>query len=294
MLPAMRGDGGSSRVPAVLPLRATTVGESLDGAVVLLRQRAVPLLVVAAVLAAGEQWLLTVLRHRAGLNPPFYEPHVRLHQWGDWWQILATGFALEVGIVAVLGAYAGAAAGPALLGHPARGWALWRRARLGRALPVALLLAVAAWPLAWAGIVGLLVLCALFGLVTPILAMDRVGNPFTALGRSARLSTRGGMRVVRVRFLGYLTWLAIRFALGTGWLAVADTVLGFTSVSSGWVRWATPVAWGIANAVAYAALACLDAVLLVEARIRTEGLDIAVRRSRARGEDDRTMLGAGR
>ncbi|WP_203817905.1 hypothetical protein [Paractinoplanes ferrugineus] len=290
----MRGDGGSSRAPAVLPLRVTTVGESLDCAVVLLRQRAVPLLVVSAVLAAGEQWLLGVLRAGAGLLPPYYEPHARLHQWGDWWQILATGFALEVGIVAVLGAYAGAAAGPALLGRPAGGWSLWRRARLGRTLPVALLLAVAAWPLAWGGVVGLLALCALFGLATPILAMERTGNPLRALGRSAALSVRGGLRVARVRFLGYLTWLAIRFALGAAWLAVADTVLGLAGAGSGWVRWATPVAWGLANTVAYAALACLDAVLLVESRIRTEGLDIGVRRSRARGEDETAMLGAGR
>lgn len=294
MLPAMRGDGGSGRAPAVLPLRVTTVGELLDSAVALMRQRAVPLLVVAAVLAAGEQWLLGVLRAGAGLRPPYYEPHANLHQWGDWWQIVATGFALEVGIVAVLGAYAGAAAGPALLGHPAGGWRLWREARLGRAVPVAVLLAVVAWPLAWGGFVGLLALCALFGLATPVLAMERVGNPLRALGRSARLCVRAGLRVGRVRLLGYLTWLAIRFALGTAGLAVADTVLGFTGLTAGWVRWATPVAWGAANAVAYATLACLDAALLVEARIRTEGLDIAVRRGWARGEDDTVLPAAGR
>jgi hypothetical protein len=287
----MRTDGGSGRVPAVLPLRSTTAGESLDSAVVLLRRHALPLLLAAAILAAGEQWWLTVLRTRAGLDPPFF---VTGSDFASWWRIFAIGQAIEVGIVALLGAYAGAAAGPALLGRAAGGWALWWRARLGWAVPVTVLLVALAWLGGYAGAVGLLLVCGLFGLATPVLAMERAGNPFRSLTRSAGLSVSGGLRVARVRVLGYLTWLAIRFALGTGWLAVAMLVLGLSDVGGSWLRWATPVAWALANTVAYSALACLDAVLLVEARIRVEGLDIALRRSRARGEDESAMLVAGR
>ncbi|WP_221320438.1 hypothetical protein [Actinoplanes sp. L3-i22] len=285
----MRGEAARSRrQPAILPLRATTAGESLDSAVALLRQRALPLLVVAAVLAAGEQVLLTRMRLAVpSLYPPFWFPD----EWdfAAWWQIVATGLAIEVGIITLLGAFTGAAAGPALLGRSMGNGAVLRRARLGWALLIAVLLAAVAWPAAYFGLAGVIVLYALTGLTTPILTLDRPGNPFGALWRSARLSGRGGLRVVRIRILGYLSWLGIRAALGLGWIAVAD-MLAYNVLDASWLSWAVPAAWGVANTVAYAALACLDAVLLVEARIRTEGLDIALNRSRARGEDEAATL----
>ncbi|GAA2900734.1 hypothetical protein Acy02nite_85230 [Actinoplanes cyaneus] len=285
----MRGEAaGSRRRTAILPLRATTAGESLDGAVALLRQRALPLLAVAAVLAAGEQVLVTRMRAAApGLEPPFYLPDH--FNFGVWWQILATGLAIEVGIITLLGAFTGAAAGPALLGRPASHGTVLRRTRVVWALLLALLLAAVAWPAAYFGLVGVVLLYALTGLVTPVLTLDRPGNPVVALGRSVRLSARGGLRVGRVRIVGYLTWLGIRGALGLGWIAVGD-LLAYNFLGASWLDRAVPIAWGVANTVAYAALACLDAVLLVEARIRTEGLDIALNRSRARGEDESETL----
>ncbi|WIM93227.1 hypothetical protein ACTOB_005199 [Actinoplanes oblitus] len=281
----MRGEAaGPRRIPAILPLRATTVGESLDGAVALLRQRALPLLVAAAVLAAGEQWALTIVGSREHL-PAIYN-------WtesgsGVWWPSIATSLALEAGIIALLGAFAGAAAGPALLGRAMSHRQVLRRSRPGRALVIAVLLTAVAWPAAYAGLIGFVLLYGLFGLATVILTMDRVGNPVMALIRSVRLSVRG-MRVARIRILGFLVWLGIRFALGVGWMAVAGLILGFSRPS--WLGWAVTFAWALANTVAYAALACLDAVLLIEARIRTEGLDIALNRSRSRGEDEAALL----
>ncbi|GIF13444.1 hypothetical protein [Actinoplanes teichomyceticus] len=284
----MRAPTGSHRTPAILPLRATTAGETLDSAITLLRRRALPLLPVAALLAAAEQALLAHLRTRSGLLPPFYLPAGDL---GGWWRTVATGLALEVGIVALLGAYAGAAAGPALLGHAADGRRLWLRTRPCSTVPVALLLGVLAWPAAFLGMAGLLVLVALSGPVTPVLTMDRVRGPLAALRRSAVLCAGAGLRVARIRLLGYLSWLAIRFALGTGWLAVAELVPGLPGDSgAAWRDWAVPVAWAAANTVAYAALACLDAVLLVDARIRGEGLDILLGRVRAHGGDDAAAL----
>ena len=42
--------------------------------------------------------------------------------------------------------------------------------------------------------------------------------------------------------------------------------------------------------MAYASLACLGAVLLLDVRVRTEGLDIAIVRTRSRGGDDAAPL----
>ncbi|BCJ39574.1 hypothetical protein GCM10010168_92470 [Actinoplanes ianthinogenes] len=250
----------------------------------MLRQRALPLLIAAAFLAAGEQWILTMVGTRDAL-PPVYD--WTESDFADWWPSIATSLALEAGIIALLGAFAGAAAGPALLGRSMSHSQVLRRSRPLSALLLAGLLTAVAWPAAYAGLIGFVLLYALSGLTTVVLTMDRVGNPVTALIRGVRLSSRG-LRVARIRILGFLVWLGIRFALGIGWMAVAGLILGFSRPS--WLGWAATVAWTLANTVAYAALACLDAVLLVEARIRTEGLDIALNRSRARGEDEAAML----
>ncbi|WP_052311673.1 MULTISPECIES: hypothetical protein [unclassified Actinoplanes] len=294
----MRGEAGA----AVLPLRVATAGESLDNAVALLRRRALPLLVMAAVLAAGEQVLLHRLRTGLYLRPPFYWPDMGYDPYygyrgqpgafGVWWQVVATGLATEVLIITLLGAYAGAAAGPALVGRSVTNRGVLRRTPPWSALLIAVVLAAAAWPLAYLGLVGLIVLYGLFGLAVPMLAFDGV-NPVRAVVRSGQLSVRTGARVARVRILGYLTWLGIRAALGFGWIAVAG-MLAVNVADAGWLDWVVPIAWGIANTVAYAALACLDAVLLVDARIRTEGLDIALHRARARGEDDAAVVAGAR
>ncbi|GAA1654969.1 hypothetical protein [Actinoplanes couchii] len=274
----MRSNGETG----VVPLRAMTAGETLDAAVALLRQRALPLLPVALVLAAGEQVLLSGLRAWAGMQPPYYYVPPRITDPG-WWPVFGLGFAIEGFVIALLAAYAGAAAGPALLGRDTGHLALWKRVRPVPAVLIAVLVGAVCGATAMAGLVLWPLAYGLTAMATAVLTVDRPANPLTAVGRSMGRATRGGMRGVGVLILGYLTWLVVRLALGSGWLAVADL---FASVSgSAWLVWAVPVAWTLANTVAYAALACLNAVLLLEVRIRTEGLDIAVNRSRSRGVD---------
>jgi hypothetical protein len=266
----MRVDGETG----IIPLRAMTAGEILDAAVALLRQRALPLLSLSLVLAATEQILLTRLREGAELSPPLYYWQLD-NATIDWVPVIATGLAAEAFIIAVLGALAGAAAGPALLGHRLRHRDLFTRARpFGAAM---------------AGFIGVIFVYGLAGMATAVLAVDRTANPFTAVGRAVGRATRGGMRGVFLRLLGYLVWLVIRLALGSGWIFAAGM---FTSIAGWdwWLIWAVPIAWTLANTVAYAALGCLDAVLLLEIRIRTEGLDISVNRARSLGRDTATAL----
>jgi hypothetical protein len=280
----MRVDGETG----IIPLRAMTAGEILDAAVALLRQHALPLLSLSLVLAATEQILLSQLREAASLSPPLY--YWRLDSEGmDWVPVVATGLATEAFIIAVLGALAGAAAGPALLGKPIRNRDLFTRARPLPALLIAAVLAVITFGAAMAGFIGVIFVYGLAGMATAVLVVDRAGNPFTAVGRAVGRSTRGGMRGVLLRLLGYLVWLVIRLALGSGWIFAANM---FTPIAGWdwWLRWAVPIAWTLANTVAYAALGCLDAVLLLEIRIRTEGLDIAVNRARSLGRDTANTL----
>jgi hypothetical protein len=270
-----------------LPLRPMTLGELLDAAISLLRARALPLLGVAALLALLEQVLLAPLRSAAYLTPPYYLPasgHV-----AAWWNVTTVGFAVEAFILTLLGALAAAAAVPALLGRVVRHRELWSRTRPVATVCTAALLGVAGGVGFFLGAVPWLILFGLFGLAASALVIDRSGNPFTALGRSARLAARDGLRGCWVMLAAYVTWFAIRFALGTGWVALLSLLSGGDDDPYG-IAWITPAAWTIANTVAYSALACVAAVVSLEARIRTEGLDIAIERARARGEDDSAPL----
>ncbi len=265
-----------------LPLRPMTLGELLDAAMALLRRRALPLLSAAAVLAVAEQVVLAPLRTAAHLSPPFYGPaeeHVTA-----WWTVVSVGFGIELVIVTLLGALAGAAAGPALLGRAVRHRDLWRRSRPVATVAVALLLGCTGAVAAFTGFVGWIAVFGLLGMAGPALVVDRARNP---LGRSAGLAVRAGMRGFGVLLAGYLTWFAVRFALGAGWTRLASFVTGADPVVAGWPA---PAAWALANTVAYAALACLGAVLLLDVRIRTEALDIAIGRTRSRGGDDAAPL----
>ena len=136
-----------------------------------------------------------------------------------------------------------------------------------------------------------MILYGLFSLTSAVLVIDRSGNPFGALWRSARLTARGGLRGFWTLICAYLTWFVIRFALGSGWVWILTRLSGGEPA---WLTWLTPAAWALANAVAYSALGCVAAVLLVETRIRTEGLDIAIGRARSRGEDPAATLGHAR
>ena len=63
--------GVSTRLGGVMPLRPLTLGELLDAAVVLLRERARTLLAVGLILSAAEQALLFPLRRPLAADPPF-------------------------------------------------------------------------------------------------------------------------------------------------------------------------------------------------------------------------------
>src|SRR4051812_7474079 len=134
-MPAMRGSG--ARVRDTLPLRAMLQGELLDTAVVLFRARALPLLLLATPMLAIEQVILWYA------GAPWLDEYANFT---DWWRVTAALLGCDAVIVGLLGAYAGAAAVPALLGEKVTHRALFKRMRPLPALVTMLIPALTAWP----------------------------------------------------------------------------------------------------------------------------------------------------
>lgn len=121
----------------------------------------------------------------------------------------------------------------------------------------------------------------LTGLAVPVLIADRASGGKAVL-RPLRLVFAGGGRAAGIRLLGYLGWLAVRLAVGyAGDALVSELHLPAQALL-------TALPWVLVNAVAFPALACLDACIHLENRMRTEGLDLAL----ARGRHPRATLEA--
>ncbi|SCL28243.1 hypothetical protein GA0070616_3655 [Micromonospora nigra] len=258
----------------VLPRRPLTVGELLDSAVLLLRNQARVLIPLALVLAVAEQFLLFPLRLGAGTAPPAW--WLRVDSFGAYWLLLAVGAATEAVIVTLLGNPAARAAAGTLFGRTVAARDLLRPAgaRWGVTGALAALVGVLMFGMSLFGpawFVGF----ALLGAVAPALVVDRV-PALRAPVRSATLALRLGGRAGWIRLLAYLVWWIVRIGLGLGvWYAVT----GLDLFDPGWGDLLSLAIWAGVNAVAYPALACLDAVLHLETRTRTEGLDIRLSRA---------------
>jgi hypothetical protein len=261
---------------AVIPMRPLTLGELLDAAVGLLRANAALLLVSAFVLATLEQTLLLPLRMLNDVLPPSSLPREDIFT-GPYVLIFCLGLTTEAAVLALLGGLTGAAAGPGLLGRRVPPLELLVQAlRRGPALlVVALLTALLVLPSALVVLLPWPLVYGLVGLAGPALVVDRIG-PFRAIGRSMKLAGVG-LRGVGVRLAAFVSWAAIRMALGFGLAALLEVWL--RQEEAGY-PYAMTAVWILVNTVAYAMLASIDAVLYLEVRMRVEGLDVAIGRLR--------------
>jgi hypothetical protein len=269
----------------VLPLRPLTLGELLDAAVALLRSHAWVFLGVGFGLAAVEQAVLYPLKVATTAEPIFPVPYS--DRLGLWWFMIALGLGTETAIVALLGGLTSRAAAPALLGERSSARQLLATAgsRFAAVVVVAAAAGAVAFVAAMAGLVAWPLVYGFVGLAVPAVVIDRVG-PLRAVGRSLVLSGQSAMRAPGIRLIGYLAWGAVRLALGLGSIALIDLVVDDPVTL--WV--CAAVARAGVNATAYSALACLDAVLHLETRMRTEGLDIALARAAATGRPAAPIL----
>jgi hypothetical protein len=261
-----------------LPVRPLTAGEILDGAVAVLRRQPW-LLGYALALSAVEQVALYLFVRGQVRDPHNYLTY-RHDAVATLLKIVSFGMGTEAVVFVLLGAAAAGTAHTMLL--RGAGVTAPRPAhRPGATLALALLVGVPAAASVWL-VVPWAFWFMLTGLAAPALVLDRGGRlgPLGALGRSLSLVAGAHLRPGGLRLLGYLPWLGLRLLVGkfgTGTVtALAGTLSPLlTAVLAGTV-------WALINAVAYAAIACLDAVNYLETRMRREGLDITLSRAAAR------------
>jgi hypothetical protein len=283
-----------TRQPGVLPLRPLTLGELLDAAVSLLRSGGLRLLGWGLIAAVVEQTVLFPLRRWADLDLRYLPGDDR---WSTWLLLLVVGAVTELVAITALAGPASASGTRALLGSAAPDTPRRRGAVTVVVLAVAGLIGLVSLTIfAWLPTyflvapvtAGLWLWCyGSFGLAVPAVVIDRAG-PLRGLGRSVVLSSRGFLRALRVRTLAYLAWLLVRGAWGMGVLSVLELV--YTSPNTTVDAVVLGLVYLSANVVGYPALACLDTVLHLESRMRSEGLDLALRRSLARGTDPSPVL----
>ena len=277
-----------------IPLRPLTTGELLDSAVALLRTRPGRLVAFGVLLAAAEQAVLYPLRSAADVDLSLAPATGRLSEFG---LLIVAGFVTETLAISTLGAVAARGSGRALLGRAAPPAP---PVRWGSVITVAILVAAvvavctsptirateggrifAVWYgwfigyLLWALPYGLL------GLAAAAVVVERRG-PLGGLLRSLRLSRRDGLRAVVIRAIGYVSWVLVRVGL----IISVVGLLGYLEISLPSSTWDRVLIAGAAlavNAIAYPVLGCLDVIVLLETRMRTEGLDIGLRWALRRG-----------
>lgn len=268
----------------VLPLRPLTIGELLDTAAAVLRSRWQVLLGMSFALALVEQIALTTLRLLTvdEVKPKYFDEFVD-NEFVAWvWIVLGlttelicisllSGPATRVAVAAVRGEDP-AKLPPTLLTSQEWGPVLLFSAIIGMAGLVGAALCFLPW----------FVVFALFGLSIPALIADGL-SPDKALWRSPRLFARSGMRTAGVRLLAYFTWLIIRLVITCGAVILLESgIIDFTTVIFDYFLVFLGLCYLAVNTAGYAMLACVDATLHIETRVRTEGLDVVVSRMRAK------------
>ncbi|MCP2326709.1 hypothetical protein HDA40_005216 [Hamadaea flava] len=249
-----------------LPLRPLTVGELLDAAMEVTRGAGRVLLPVAFGLAVLEQLAMVWIREN------FFDGSV--FPWigeivGPAWLGVALGTGMESAVIALVGVPSARAVAATAVGVPFRARDLLRPRGIGSAALLVLVTFLVTFTLTLLPL-GWLPAYPLMGLTVAALVIDGVG-PLRAIGRGVKMVLRSGARAAAIRLLGYFAWLLLRLGFGFG----AASALDLVGVSG---PWATAACFALVNTMAYANLASLDAVLHLETRIRTEGLDIALTR----------------
>ncbi|GAA4904929.1 hypothetical protein LX16_3601 [Stackebrandtia albiflava] len=268
----------------VIPLRPMTVGEVLDTAAALLRTRWQALLGMSFALALIEQVGMTALRLATAED-------VRPRYWGELvgdggmaWAWITIGLTSEIFIITLLSGPATRTAVAAVRGEDPASlpWSTLSGGRWGQVTAFAGIIALIGGVAAAACFFPWFAVYMVFGLSVPALVADRL-VPGKAFWRSPKLLARSRWRTGYIRLVTYFAWLVIRLGITCGAMALLQ-YFDFTTLLFDYFLILLGFVYLLVNTAGYAMMACADAVIHIEARVRTEALDVAVARMRARGE----------
>lgn len=286
-----------------LPLRPMTSAEVLDAAIGVMRRRPWRLLGLALALAVAEQATLypvrlVALSPKRGYFPPSAYWHAFNAHLASLWELLAIGAGTEAAVIALLGGVAGRSAVSVLLaGLPdVERDDVLPRVRYLQLVLVAAIVGVGATVTFFLGGAPWAFWFMFTGLAAPALIIDggaarmRPGvaprgapphaapiGAFRAVGRAMLIVGRASLRPGGLRLLGYLMWFVLRMIVGVLGVIALTSLFGLSSPV--WTAVVGYLIWAAINAVAYASMASLDATAHLEARMRLEGLDIALGRA---------------
>lgn len=273
---------GRAGSPGIIALRPLLLGEILDGAVQLIRQAPRVVLGLSAAVAVVGQLLtlgLALAAVRGGFSSGPAGDTVTIGIGGT---SGIAGFVINGLLQLVLAGMLTAVAAELVLGREVSLAATWQRVRplLWRLVVGASLATL----MPYLGLIALLVggvfLWVTFALTTPALVLERLG-PLQALRRSFHLALPDFWRVLGIRLLAFviagLIASVITLPVVVGIAAVAG--LGLVGSSTGTVLLvvATSIAGIVASTITAPFTAGVDALLYIDRRMRSEGLDIRLR-----------------
>ncbi len=288
---AYAGYGGYAAKPGVVPLRPLGIGEILDGALSTVRSNWKVLLGSAGLIVGAYTLIvfildLTLLSNLSTSTTTYDDAGFRrvdLNVIG--FLALIPSNLIEFVALLALTTVCSAVVGRAVLGERpgwSQAWAI-ARPQMGKLLGVALL--------AWLAIAAASLLCGIgeiypwvvFSLAVPALVLER-GRVTGSLGRSASLVRGAWWRTLWLLVLGLVIYLVITFAIGVPLLLISGVATGIFSgtyaggadVGSAAV---SALSGFLSDTITWPFLGCLVAVMYVDRRMRTEGLDLELQRA---------------
>ncbi len=277
--------------PGVVPLRPLGIGETLDGALSALRSNWKVLLGSAALIVGAYALIsfildLTLLSDVSTSTTTFSDStgtNVDFH-FASLFGFLPSTLVELVALLA-LTAVCSSVVGRAVLGERPTWSQAWERTtpHLAKLLGVAVL--------AWLAILAGSLLCGVgaiypwvvFSLSVPALVLER-GGATASMGRSFALVKGAWWRTFGTLVLGLVIYLVISFAISLPLLIISGAATGlFSGTYSGGADVTTAavsaLAGFLAGVISWPFLGCLVAVIYVDRRMRTEGLDLELQRA---------------
>jgi hypothetical protein len=274
--------------PGTVPMRPLAIGEILDGAMALLRQYPAATLGLGALVMAVQvlftvplQWLSQGFTFSM-VDPTngSLDPLLSLLGISLTWIIASV---ITTVCLAVVSGFMASVVGDSALGHAVSAGSVWRqvRPRMWGLIGLSLIIGLAEGIGLMAMGVGWLFVTGVFAVAIPALVLERVGV-VRAIGRSWDLTIRSFFRVLGIRLLAILVSRVLLLVIASPFLIFGNVILTSGGLDQSPLRTllgVSVIALGTmgGNVLAAPFLGCVDGLLYLDRRMRSEGLDIQLR-----------------